>query len=173
MLARLLFSLPVLFLLPVFHQVMDPKWKNSMLTSVFLSSFVSLRRMKTPLRVGGQDVYPGASLPECRVRTVEVSFDPETKDHQTLQHLVSAAVRFMYTPIDLSNQDDGGSKEGQSKAERTRRRKLLREIKEALNIRRGQDGSIAMAQTHKHNYIHDYICINIEIFVILQGISYV
>jgi hypothetical protein len=100
--------------------------------------------MKTPLRVGDRDIYPGASLPECRVRTVEVSFQLGNKDLRTLQHLVSAAVKYMYTTLDLTEESDK-PKSVQSKEQRARRRKLLREIKEALNLREGQVGSLAMA----------------------------
>lgn len=117
-----------------------------MTPSIFLSSFISLRRMKTPLRIGDQDIYPGASLPECRVRTVEVSFPPESDDCQTLQHLVSAAVKFMYTTFSPLNPDNKSqSSRVQSKAERARRRRLLQEIKDALNLRDDREGSMAMA----------------------------
>jgi len=118
--------------------------KKTTAAGVFLSSFISLRRMKTALRIGGQNIYPGASLPECTVRTVELSFRPEDKNLLTLQHLASAAVKFMYTSLDFTDQNDR-STSAQTKAQRIRRRRLLREIKDALNIREGREGPIAMA----------------------------
>ncbi|KAK0701711.1 hypothetical protein B0T26DRAFT_877020 [Lasiosphaeria miniovina] len=121
------------------------QWANKNLARpTFLSSFISLRRMKTRLRAGDRDIYPRASLPEFRVRTVKFSFQPKNENLRTMQHLASAAVKFMYTILDSTDQNDK-SKSAQTKEQRTSRRKLLRDIKEALNLREGREGSIAMA----------------------------
>jgi len=111
---------------------------------VFLSSFISLRGMKTPLRIGDREVYPGAALPPCTVRTVEVSFQGKDENRAKMQHLASAAVKFMHKTIDFHGDEDE-TVSHETKAQRVRRRRLLKEVKAALNIREGQDGSIAMA----------------------------
>ena len=53
------------------------------------------------------------------------SFRPENENLQTMQHLASAAVKFMYTD------QNGKSRLAQTKEQRARRRKLLREGKRA------------------------------------------
>ncbi|KAK0747983.1 hypothetical protein B0T21DRAFT_343696 [Apiosordaria backusii] len=85
-----------------------------------------------------------SQTPECRIRTVELSFQLGNENLRKLQYLASAAVKFMYTTLDFTDPDDE-SKSAQNKEQQTRRRKLLRGIKEALNLREGREGSIAMA----------------------------
>lgn len=126
------------------HRAKITPARRTTVAGVFLSSFISLRRMKTRLRVGDKDIYPGASLPECRTRTVELSFQPSDENLRTLQHLASAAVKYMYTTLDFTERS-GEKTSSQTKEEKARRRKLLRNIKDALNIREGREGSIAMA----------------------------
>ncbi|KAK3936795.1 hypothetical protein QBC46DRAFT_411765 [Diplogelasinospora grovesii] len=56
--------------------------RNTGAVTCFLNSFISLRKMKTPLMVRGAVVYPGAALPEWEVRTVELNHeDPDLAKH--------------------------------------------------------------------------------------------
>lgn len=80
--------------------------KKTAVASVFLLLFISLRRMKIVLRIGGQDIYPDASFPKYIIRTIKVFFRLKDENLPMLQYLTSAVIKFIYMFLDFTNQND-------------------------------------------------------------------